>query len=165
MQNGQRQVEFNIFQGESRNTAENIKLGQVKVPVPPKPAGHVQIDCRFSYDASGLLEIDVTVPETGMTRQIVILDEEDAPSPAEIEKRRAALAALKLHPREDSANAAVLARAERCFQSFLGDQRLYIGQLISGFEAALDTQDPRQIEPVREQVGAALDALEGDRFL
>ena len=165
MQNGQRQVEFNIFQGESRNTAENIKLGQVKVPVPPKPAGHVQIDCRFSYDASGLLEIDVTVPETGMTRQIVILDEEDAPSPAEIEKRRAALAALKLHPREDSANAAVLARAARCFQSFLGDQRLYIGQLISGFEAALDTQDPRQIEPARDQVGAALDALEGDRFL
>ena len=165
MQENQRQVELQIYQGEARNVSANVLLGKLSVPVPPRPAGHVSIDVRFSYDASGLLEVDASVPETGTARQLVIFDEEDAPSAAEIEARRQALAALKVHPREDAANAAVLARAARCYEGFLGERREAIGHIILAFEAVLERQDPREIETVRRDVEERLNLIEGERYL
>ncbi|MDQ4086982.1 MAG: molecular chaperone HscC [Pseudomonadota bacterium] len=165
LQDNQRLVEFGIYQGEARHVSANVKLGQIKVPVPARPAGTVAIDCRFSYDASGLLEVDVTVPETGVSRQLVLCDHADAPDAAEIARRREALAALKIHPRDEAANAAVLARASRCYESFLGERREMIGQIILVFDAVLQRQDPREIEEARRQVEERLNALEGERFL
>ncbi len=165
MQDNQTKVDFEIYQGEARLCAANVKLGTLTVPVPPKPAGHVRIDCRFSYDVSGLLEVDITIPETGASRQLVICDDSDAPSAAEVEARRKVLAALKVHPREDAANAALLARAERCYESFLGERRAMIGQMMLGFEAVLERQDPREIERARRQIEEELNLIEGERYL
>lgn len=165
LQNNQKYVEFGIYQGEARRVEGNVKLGSVKLQVPPRPAGQIQIDVRFSYDTSGLLEVDVTVPETGVSRQVVICDDADAPDAAEIEKRRKALAALKIHPRDEAANAAVLARATRCYEGFLGERREMIGELILGFEGVLEKQDPRAIEQARRAVEERLNDLEGERFL
>jgi molecular chaperone HscC len=165
IQDNQSKVIFGIYQGEARNVSANVKLGEVALSVPPKPAGHVRIDCRFSYDASGLLEVDVTVPDTGITKQLVIHDEEDGPDEAALAARRTALAALKVHPRDQAANAALLARAARCYESFLGERRDHIGRLILAFEAVVERQDPREIEAVRRQIEENLDALEGERFL
>jgi molecular chaperone HscC len=158
-------VEFGIYQGEARQVASNVKLGDLTVPVPRRPAGHVRIDCRFSYDVSGLLEVDVTIPETGVTKQLMICDDADAPSDEEIEKRRAVLAGLKIHPREEAANAAALARAERCYEGFLGERRDHIGAMILQFETVLEKQEPRAIQQAREELEQALNALEGERFL
>jgi molecular chaperone HscC len=164
MQDGQRRVEFQIFQGESRDVSENVRLGKVSVPVPRRRAGTVELLCRFSYDASGLLEVDVTVPETGVTEQAVIVDDEDRDQ-ARIAARRAELAALKLHPREEGANAAMLARAKRCYEAHIGDQRAWVGELLSRFETALDSQDPRTVAASRDEIGRSLDEIEGERFL
>ena len=161
----QRKVQFSVYQGEAREVSGNVKLGEIAVPVPPGPAGSVGIECRFSYDSSGLLEIDVSVPQTGTTRNLVIVDDEDAPDPAELEKRRAALAALKVHPRDDAENVALLARARRAYESFLGATRAAIGQMIGQFEGALATQDDRIIGDARKAFGAVLDQIEGERFL
>ena len=161
---GQRRVEFKIYQGESRLVADNVCLGRIEIDVPPKRAGTVALACRFSYDSSGLLEVDVTVPETGTRRQLVILDD-DAPDPGQLAERRKTLAALKTHPRDDAANVAVLARAGRCFENLLGDRRLYVGQLISSLEQAIDGQDPRTIVSVRADVVRALDEIDGEQFL
>ncbi|MDQ0248427.1 molecular chaperone HscC [Sphingomonas kyeonggiensis] len=161
----QKQVEINIFQGEARDVSENVHLGQVQVPVPPRPAGEVAVDVRFSYDASGLLEVDVNVPMSGLARQVVISSGDGGDSPEEIEARRAALAELKVHPRDEAVNAATLARAERCYENFLGDRRQHIGEMILAFEAVLERQEPHAIDDLRQQVEAALDLLEGERFL
>ena len=162
----QRAVDFGVYQGEARNVAANVKLGKISIPVPPRPAGTIRIDCRFSYDASGLLEVDVTVPETGVAKQLVICDEEEkASDAAALAKRREALAALKVHPRDDAANAALLARAARCYESFLGERRDMIGQFLLAFEAVLERQEPKAIELARRDIEGRLDALEGERFL
>lgn len=161
----QREVQFGIYQGEAREVAGNVKLGEIKVPVPPRPAGHVAVDCRFSYDTSGLLEVDVVVPETGYAKNIVIAEDADMLTPGALAERRAVLAGLKLHPRETSENSAALARAQRCYESFLGEERQAIGQAILDFEAALETQSPRLIQEMRGRLDATLDALEGERYL
>ena len=132
--------------------------------MPPAPAGEISVDVRFTYDINGLLEVDVQVPRTGERRELVIADEEAAKA-VDFEKRRAELAALKHHPREDDANKAALARAQRCFENFLGDKRQYVGKATAEFETVLDGQDPREAERAREALLATLDALEGETWL
>ncbi len=156
-------VRFGVYQGEAREVASNIELGSVSIAVPPKAAGHVEVQCRFSYDISGLLEVDILVPETGEARQLVIVDD-GTPGEA-LDARRRVLADLKIHPRDEDANAAVLARAARCYEAFIGEERAFVAQLISMFQAALDDQDHRVIAKVRSSVEAALNQLEGERYL
>jgi molecular chaperone HscC len=165
LQDNQRSIEFGIYQGESRDVSGNVKLGEVRLPIPPKPAGEIMVECRFSYDTSGLLEVDVTVPATGASRNLVIMDQADPLSDAEVEARRVALSALKIHPREESGNMAVLARATRCYEGFVGDRRDIVGRWIGLFESALESQDPRRIAEARTELVTALDAIEGERFL
>ncbi|MBI1682466.1 Hsp70 family protein [Caulobacter hibisci] len=164
LQNNQRKVIFGIYQGEARMVADNVRLGEVEIPVPPGKAGEVAVECRFSYDVNGLIEIDVLVPQTNERRQLVIVDEDDQRS-SDLEQRRAALAALKVHPRDTDANRAAIARAQRCYELFLGETREHVGALLSQFEGVLEGQDPRQIEIARQQLLTALDALEGESFL
>ena len=37
LRSGQRQIEFGVYQGEARWVAENIKLGDVMIPIPARP--------------------------------------------------------------------------------------------------------------------------------
>jgi molecular chaperone HscC len=160
---GQRKVVFNIYQGESRDVSENVHLGRIEVPVPAREAGHVSVDCRFSYDINGLLEVDVAVPETGLSQQLVIIDDTEV-DPAELERRRIALAELKQHPRDQDANRALMARAARCYEAMLGERREYVGRATAAFEAVVEQQDPRDIEQARKALTAVLDDFEGETF-
>ena len=162
---GQTLVNINIFQGESRSCADNIHLGKVAVPVPRRPAGVVAVECRFTYDINGLLDVDIAVPLTGEQHQLTIFDDKDSMSPAEVQKRREELARLKVHPRDQDANRAALARAERCFEQLLGEPRELVGKWILQFESVLEKQDPRAIELSREAFLKALDSLDGQTFL
>ncbi|MFN4134719.1 MAG: Hsp70 family protein [Novosphingobium sp.] len=160
MGDNQKQIEVKIYQGEAREVSGNVFLGQLKVPVPPRPAGEVFIDVRFSYDSSGLLEVDVEVPLTGAKHNLVIIDEEDRKAAGDLEARRKALAALKHHPREEAGNQMLLARAERCYEEFLGDVRAVVGDHARLFVAALDSQDPRRISDAAADLARLLDMIE-----
>ncbi|HEY0599352.1 MAG TPA: molecular chaperone HscC [Brevundimonas sp.] len=160
----QRMVNIPVYQGESRNVADNILLGQLEVPIPAGPLGSVQIEIRFSYDINGLLEVDVHIPKTGEKRELVIADEA-VMADADFEKRRLALAALKQHPRDSDANKAAMSRANRCYEESLGDQRAFIADQIREFESVLDRQDPRDIEHARNRLTQVLDRFEGETWL
>jgi molecular chaperone HscC len=161
----QRMVEFKIYQGESRRVSDNVFLGKVTIPVPPKRAGEVVVNCRFTYDINGILEVDLHVLATGRREALTIVDDSTAMSPSELEERRRVLAKLKIHPRDDDANRAVIARLHRCFEQTLGESREMVGQWISQFMAILDTQNPRDIAAARVRVTTALDNFEGESLL
>ena len=154
-------VQVDIYQGEARLVNDNIKLGQLKVPVPPRPAGQVSIECRFSYDISGLLEVDVHVPLTQERHQLVILDDTEGMSADEVQRRRTQLSSLKVHPREQAENIAALARANRCFEELLGEPRERVGRWITQFESVIEGQNPREIEMARTAFMKALDTIDG----
>ena len=156
----QRQVTFAIYQGEARDVKKNVKLGELTVPVPPKPAGEISVDVRFTYDTSGLLEVDVAVPETGLTRNLVIVDEEDRRSQKDIAESRKRLEKLKVHPRDEAENVALLARAERAYEGFTGELRNIIGQGLTEYQGALDKQDPRLIADARDGLTRLLDEID-----
>lgn len=156
----QRQVTFAIYQGEARDVKKNVKLGELTVPVPAKPAGEVSVDVRFTYDTSGLLEVDVAVPATGLTRSLVIVDEDDRRSQKDVAESRKRLEKLKVHPRDEAENVALLARAERAYEGFTGEIRNIIGQGLTEFQGALDKQDPRIIADAREGLTRLLDEID-----
>ncbi len=158
-------VEFTVYQGESRNVTDNIALGKLSVPVPKGRATHAEVNCRFSYDINGLLEIDLYVPRTGEKRQLTIVDDEHRMNPDELRTRSAALASLKVHPRDADLNRAIVARAERCYEQSLGAKREFVGRSLSQFAAVLESQDLRAVEAARVELAKALDSLEGETFL
>lgn len=162
MADNQRKIDFGVYQGEARNVSANVRLGELSVQVPPKPAGEVMIEVRFTYDTSGLLEVDVKVPSTGYENTLVIVDEEDRRDRGDIERSRKALEALKVHPRDEAENVAALARAARCYEGFTGPVRDYIGRWITDFEGALTSQDKRQIADSRKGLIEALDQIEAN---
>jgi molecular chaperone HscC len=165
MTDDQAHVELNVYQGESIDVKENIWLGKLTIPVPKGRATQAPIACRFTYDINGLLEVDLSVEKTGERRQLVIMDNETAHDPEALARRRDELAKLKVHPREQESNRAVLARAERCFEEALGERRAVIGTVISQFKFVLDGQDPRAIDGAREELTRLLNEIEGETFL
>ena len=133
--------------------------------VPPGRAGQVAIACRFTYDINGILEVDLHVPATGERRELLIVDDPDSVNPALLEKRRKELAALKVHPREEQVNIALLARLERCYEQSLGERRELIGRWISQFMGVVEAQNPRAIADARTKLTQAMDSIEGESFL
>jgi len=165
IQDQQTAVLVRVYQGESRLTADNIFLGQLHVPVPPKPAGAVSVDIRFTYDVNGLLEAEMTVQDTGKKHQLLIEENPGVLTPEQVQERLLELQKLKIHPRELLVNAALMARADRMYQQTRGEDRLYIGQETARFQAALDTQDEAIIKPIREELQRILDEIEGETWL
>jgi molecular chaperone HscC len=153
-------LKVEIFQGESRRCAQNVPLGNVEIDIPPLPAGHVQVDVRYTYDVNGILDVDVAVEKLGLTRNLVIRKLAGEVSDEEMARRRQELAALKVHPRELEENRLVLERANRLYEQLLGDERAQVGRWIGQFEAVMQRQEPREIASARKAFGSALDMLE-----
>jgi molecular chaperone HscC len=165
MEQNQRLVEFGVYQGESPRVKDNISLGKLSIPVPPGRMDETMITCRFTYDINGLLEVDLFVPQTGERRQLVVMDETMPMNDNELKRRRDELAKLKVHPREQEINRAVLARGERCYENSLGERREYVQRGLAQFEGAIEAQDPRAIDAAREEFTKLLDVIEGETFL
>jgi molecular chaperone HscC len=107
----------------------------------------------------------VFVPQTGERRQLVIMDNEAPMDEKALNARREELAKLKVHPRDQEANRAVVARATRCYEESLGERREYLGQCLSQFLATIDGQDPRAIDAARDEFTSVLDRFEGETYL
>ncbi len=164
VRDGQEYVDVRVYQGESHAVSDNVRLGNLKIGVPPKPAGSVSIEVRFTYDVNGLLEVLARHLPDGEPHCLVIEENPGVLSPAEIAERLAALATLKIHPRETTENRTLLARADRLFQELLGEPRQYIGVQIVAFKAALDNQDPDVIREAQTNLTRVLEYFETRRI-
>ncbi|MGQ5524763.1 Hsp70 family protein [Chitinimonas sp. PSY-7] len=154
-----------VFQGESRQVKDNIFLGEITIPVPPKPAGQTTVSVRFTYDVNGLLEAEMTVETTGEKHRLVIEENPGVLTPEQIEEKLQALAKLKIHPRELLPNATLLARLDRMYQQLLGEDRQWVAQAGAQFQALLEQQDETAIAKGREELKRLLDEVEGEGWL
>ncbi len=158
-------LHVSVYQGESRLVKDNIFLGEITIPVPPRPAGQISVSVRFTYDVNGLLEAEMTVAETGEKHRLIIEENPGVLTPAEIEEKLAALAKLKIHPRELLPNAQLMARADRMFQQALGEERQWIAQATARFQSMLESQEETTIKQGRDELKTLLDQLEGEGWL
>ena len=158
----QTELKVEIYQGEGRRVEDNLRIGQFEVTgIPRGPAGE-SVEIRFTYDLNGVLEVEATVAATKRKFTHVVTRHARGLSPGAIEKAVRAMEALKTRPREESANRYLLRRAERVFGEIGADQRTILGELLDGFEAALEIGDPRAIERHRDALRGFLDAFDPD---
>jgi len=155
----QTRILLDIRQGESPVGSENLKLGELEIDVPPLPAGHAEVDVRMSYDASGVLVVDVQNAE-GKKVTSVIKQSGSAMSEQDIAAALARLDKIKIHPRDEQENVYLLERAKRLYEDALGDARLYIQQHINAFSLALDSQDAHTIAVARDAFRSSIEQLD-----
>ncbi|HEX6813019.1 MAG TPA: Hsp70 family protein [Planctomycetota bacterium] len=152
----QDEIEVNVFQGEARLTKDNHLLGTLKVTGLKRPHPELgKIEVRFTYDMSGLLEVDVTVVHSGVRFHTMLQERPGSLSPAQVEEVRARLAPLKIAARERPVNRARLERANRVYQQLVGQAREELEILLDHFENAL----ANEVEENWEAAGREVDAF------
>jgi molecular chaperone HscC len=155
----QREIRIEVYQGEHSLCRDNTKLGEYQVKVPPKPAGEESIDVRFTYDLNGILEVETTIVSTGKREVLVIEKSPGRMTAAQVKAAREAMARLKLHPRDALPNTTALARADALYVELSGPAREELGHAIAMFRAALESQDEKEIAPLRNRLLSLVSAL------
>lgn len=157
---GQHEIELKIFQGESPRTEHNVLLGKLKVPVRPDLAREQNaVGVRFTYDVNGVLQVEVRPRISGTVHELIIHGNPGVLSEQEIRQRLAQLESIKVHPREEQANLAVIARIERLYEEFL-DLRPMLQDWLLRFTAVIERQDRDLIARSRVDLQRALDDVE-----
>ena len=159
---GQKKIDLRIYQGEAIHVSDNIKIGELVVSIPYNRKEREEVDLRFTYDNSGVLEVLAKVMSTGKQRRLIIEGNPGALSSAEINKRFKELERIKVHPRDEAQNAALIARLAAAFENLLGDRRAYVSDLLGRFESTLASHDKREIEQLRQEITEQLNHLERD---
>ncbi|MGN8124901.1 Hsp70 family protein [Pseudomonas sp. 22082] len=147
-----------VYQGERPWVRDNILIDAFDVTL--TPTDNIQeLDVRFSYDINGLLEVDVTLLETGERHSHSI---DRSPTGLNEQARRDShnrLSTLKVHPRDALPNRTLLARLERAWMQSLGTQREHIAEWLHNFTTVLAGQQPAEIASHRSELNKALDQL------
>jgi molecular chaperone HscC len=160
LQENQFALQINVYQGEARMAADNIKLGELRVPLAGGARLDNGVDVRFTYDVNGLLQVEATPVGTQRPVSLVIEGNPGLLTEQQIAERFASLSALKIHPRENIEHRTLMARGERLYQQLRGAAREHLGIEITRFEQALESQDARSIASASAQYSAILDYFE-----
>jgi molecular chaperone HscC len=157
----QTELKLRIYQGESLKVENNILIGELEIPLGRKQPDKERIEVRFTYDISGVLEVEATVAGTGAKHRIMINNSASHLSDAQLNERFSELAMLKIHPRDQAANQHLLTKAERLYEEMLGDARDYLSDLIIAFKGVLNRQNPQEIERAQREFSERLAEIEG----
>ncbi|HGU9770105.1 Hsp70 family protein [Morganella morganii] len=157
----QKIILLKVYQGEARRVRENIFLGEMEVAIPPRPAGEVEINIRFTYTIDGLLEVECTYQGNPKVFRLVIEKVPGQMSDEQIAASLAKIAGLKQHPKDMPENRELLLQCSRLYEFLLGDERAMADYITTEFEQALNSQDFRRISTVRQNVVQFLEQYKG----
>lgn len=145
----QKKVEADVLQGEKPFADQNKKLGEIKVKVPKRPKGEIELRTRYTYDINGILVVDEYVPVTGEKKTIVISEKL---STEDIEKAVKELEKYKIDYRELDENKEMLSKLEYLVESNVDYLRDYYFSMFKRFNSALDSQNRYRIEKTRTKI-------------
>lgn len=157
VRDNQTTVRVRVLQGESRFARNNLYLGELEIEVPKGLKGSESVDVTYTYDINSLLEVEVKVVSTGISKKMIIKGQDNQMTEEEIKKRMEELAYLKIQPRDYEENRLVLLRAERMYEESLGDRRQKLDRYITAFEAALKRGNHDDIRDAREELNDVLE--------
>ena len=105
--------------------------------VPKAPKGEEGVEVTYTYDINSLLEIEVKVLSTGLSKKMVIKGEYNTMTEEEIEARMEELSYLKIQLKDQEENKLAMLRAERIYEETTGERRQRLGLALRRFEEAL----------------------------
>jgi len=144
-------IQVNVFQGESFKPSENVPLGQLKMSITPTPDPQ-EILLTYTYDINGILEVEVTIAATNEKQTLYITNDNAELSEGQLKERFIELQALKILPRNEAKNMALLAKLERLFEQSLGETRHFYAQLLRDFQHTIKNHDKEQADQRRLEI-------------
>ena len=144
----QDELAIQVYQGESRLVKDNRKIGMLHIKglrARPGQKYPGQVDVRFSYDMNGLLEVDITIKETGQKVTKVFEQRPGTLSAEQIAAALRKLQPLKTNPADRPENRARIERANRLYADLSGEMRRSLEGFLEAFEAALISQERERI--------------------
>lgn len=152
----QDRIRIEVYQGESRLTANNLRLGSLDIQVPKNKAGAEAVDVTYTYDINSILEVEVKVVSTGKVKKQIIKGRYNTMTDEEIKARMEELSYLKISPRDQEENRLLLLMGEQCYEKSTGEARIRIERCMQAFEAALDSRDEERIVEARGRLKACI---------
>ena len=151
-------VTVKIYQGDARKVSENVLLGELEVSaLPPGPAGS-PFHIRFTYDLSGVLEVEAYAPG-GKKFRTVLTNHIKGLSPKAISTAKRRISELKFYPREDLANQQLARYAERMIGELHPSQRAQLDSALDVYEAAMNRADREEFAAAQQMLLICLSSL------
>lgn len=110
--------------------------------------GYCPVHISVSYDYNGLVEYEAYIPENDMTYKAAFSTYENISDGQDEMKPEA----FKLKDRENDMNELLIARAENVYAELGNKERRYLSDVITEFEAAINTGKITRIRKAKEQL-------------
>jgi len=154
-----KEMRFQIYQGEELYVNENVKLGEIMIPVPVGLGENRGVEATYTYDINGLLHVKLKAKGTGEEREATFYHGEITDDKAMIAKAKE-LAQLTLSAVEDEENQLLLERAKAIYTQVDARVKEGLKVLISLFEQNLNKGDEYGIAKSRKVLLSAVEKLE-----
>ncbi len=167
----QREILLRIYQGESRRVEDNLLLGELRVvDIPPGPAGS-PIVVRFTYDLSGILEIEAFVSNSKRRFRTVLTQNAAELSEDEIAHAIERMRKIKFYPRDRIENQRLALYCERLVGEVPPMHRKQLEEALDLFESSMSSGDRELFAHARvgllmvlSQLGFGYEEEEGTQF-
>ncbi len=156
----QRKIKFNIYQGEAFDCADNLCLGSVTINIAPVMAREACVKVTFAYDINGILVVDVEDNFSNNKKQAIFKSEGMNLSPDEIAKKVEALKQYKSDFSGDERDKLLLARGSRLYQELTGINRMRVAEAMKEYEYILSVNDRHAKHILRQQITTMFDQFE-----
>ncbi len=154
----QTEVTLRVYQGDARKVKDNVELGELKVKgLPPGPAGS-PLYVRFTYDLSGVLEVEGYAPG-GQKFRTVLTNLVQGLSPEQISQAKRRINELKFYPRDDLDNQKLARLAERMLGELHPTQRQSLDEALDMYEDAMARADREIFAQARNTLLMVLSSL------
>jgi len=152
----QKFINLEVFQGENYYVKDNLKLGEMKVPIAQRKKDEEWVDVAFAYDINGILLVTAKVHSNGRIHEMVIAGRDNI-SKAEQKRQVEELAKLKV-TREKPENIALIKAALQLFEESAEVDKIIIARLLIAFEKALASNRLQRQEDTRNDLMELLNA-------
>ena len=141
-------MRIGVYQGEEYYVDENVCLGELVIPIRPRPVEKGEGACvTFSYDINGVLQVEA---ENSMKEVVRKLIANDALSEKEIEESLRRFEQMKLPDAEEEEYQLLLAKLMWLFQQQIGDTRIQTGMVVERLTRARESNKHHLYQKERE---------------
>lgn len=133
----QSSIQFTIYQGESFDVKNNLKIGSLSINLIPR-AETQTVSCRFTYDIDGVLLVDIVSDNAEQNVQSVFIENEGQLNDRDLEWAIQRLGEVKKDNAFESTNEFLIAWADRLYMETLPQQAARIEQAVIEFKGMID---------------------------
>lgn len=140
IEDNQKAIVFNIYQGEHYDPRDNIFLGEFKLEVPPDRAGKQSITVTYTYDLNGLLVVEAVCDSTNQKCEVMISGRSNRIKENKLKSMGENLKKLDYLSEEEMQKKTIENMAKRLYENTTGKVRTHIEKLLQIYQTNISDQ-------------------------